>query len=502
MKKIFKYLLTLPLAVLALSCGKQEIVFDHEKPGFDVQEGKILIEAIVPTTTTDSDEIYIAGPFAGGDSLAVWGNEAYKLAHSTVISQKWGVYLDPASFKDGKTLEDGFWFISYKEGRERSGKGEENVHTLSAQAGQSYNVYIASWKSRFESAEEDEGFPEHDGVRIYIIDQTGWDAIALYQWGDQNNLGGDWPGAQVAGTFTYKETKTTYKYFDYTDEVYGLKQNLIFNNNGGGTQLDDYALTFEEGVTEYFLLVTAESVSEAENPNAKPVIPVHDGVRVYVDDQTEWGALALYMWGDKNNFGGGWPGAQVAGTETIKGVEYVYFEYGEEIYGLNQNLIFNNNGGDTQLKDYNLTFEEGVQDYFFIVTADGVTAVEIDGGTTPVEPDPVEPVDPDDPDEPEVKITVYVDDQTGWDAIALYQYGDKNNLGGAWPGLQVTGTKDIDGVTYKYFEYGSEVIGLNQQLIFNNNGNDIQLKEYALTFAEGVYEYYFKVTADGVTFIK
>ena len=397
MKKIFKYLLTLPLAALALSCGKQEIVFDHEKPGFDVQEGKILIEAIVPTTTTDSDEIYIAGPFAGGDSLAVWGNEAYKLAHSTVISQKWGVYLDPATFKDGKTLEDGFWFISYKEGRERSGKGEENVHTLSAQAGQSYNVYITSWKSRFESAEEDEGFPEHDGVRIYIIDQTGWDAIALYQWGDQNDLGGGWPGAQVAGTYTYKETKTTYKYFDYTDEVYGLKQNLIFNNNGGGTQLADYALTFEEGVTDYFLLVTADGVSEAENPDAKPVIPVHDGVRVYVDNQTGWDAIALYQWGDQNDFGGGWPGAQVAGTETVKGVEYVYFEYGEDIYGLKQNLIFNNNGGGTQLADYAITFEEGVQDYFFIVTADSVTAVDIDGGTTPV--------DPDEPDEPEVKVT-------------------------------------------------------------------------------------------------
>ena len=497
MKKIFKYLLTLPLAALALSCGKQEIVFDHEKPGFDVQEGKILIEAIVPTTTTDSDEIYIAGPFAGGDSLAVCGNEAYKLAHSTVISQKWGVYLDPASFKDGKTLEDGFWFISYKEGRERSGKGEETVHTLSAQAGQSYNVYITSWKSRFESSEEDdEGFPEHDGVRIYIIDQTGWDAITLYQWGDQNNLGGDWPGAQVTGTFTYKETKTTYKYFDFTDEIYGLSQNLIFNNNGGGTQLKDYAITFEEGVTDYFLLVTADGVSEAENPDAKPVIPVHDGVRVYANDQTGWDAITLYQWGDQNNLGGDWPGAQVAGTEMIKGVEYVYFEYGEEVYGLNQNLIFNNNGGGTQLKDYALTFEEGVQDYFFDVTVDGVTAVDIDGGTTP------DPVDPDEPDESEVKITVYVDDQTGWEALALYQWGDENNLGGSWPGMQVTGTKDIDGVTYKYFEYGAEVVGKNQNLIFNNNGNGIQLSEYALTFAEGIYEYYFQITGTGVTFIK
>ncbi len=383
MKRIFKYLLALPLAALAISCGKQEIVFDHEKPGFDVQEGKILIEAILPSTTTESDDIYIAGPFAGGDSLAVWGNDAYKLAHSTVISQKWGVYLDPAAFKDGKTLEDGFWFISYKEGRERSGKGEETVHTLSAHAGQSYNVYVTSWKSRFESSSEDEsGFPEHDGVRIYIIDQTGWDAIALYQWGDQNDLGG------------------------------------------------------------------------------------------------------------------GWPGAQVAGTATVKDVEYVYFEYGEDIYGLNQNLIFNNNAGGIQLKDYNLTFEEGVQDYFFIVTADGVTAFD------PINPDGGGDVDPDPKPQPTAVIQILVDDQTGWDAIALYQYGEVNSLGGSWPGAQVSATTEEDGMTYKVFQYTEEVYGLNQYLIFNNNGNDIQLDEFPLTFAKEAYRYYFKVTSTEVTLVK
>ncbi len=383
MKRIFKYLLALPLAALAISCGKQEIVFDHEKPGFDVQEGKILIEAILPSTTTESDDIYIAGPFAGGDSLAVWGNDAYKLAHSTVISQKWGVYLDPAAFKDGKTLEDGFWFISYKEGRERSGKGEETVHTLSAHAGQSYNVYVTSWKSRFESSSEDEsGFPEHDGVRIYIIDQTGWDAIALYQWGDQNDLGG------------------------------------------------------------------------------------------------------------------GWPGAQVAGTATVKDVEYVYFEYGEEVYGLKQNLIFNNNGGGTQLADYNLTFEEGVQDYFFNVTAESVTAFD------PINPDGGGDVDPDPKPQPTAVIQILVDDQTGWDAIALYQYGEVNSLGGSWPGAQVSATTEEDGMTYKVFQYTEEVYGLNQYLIFNNNGNDIQLDEFPLTFAKEAYRYYFKVTSTEVTLVK
>ena len=45
--------------------------------------------------------------------------------------------------------------------------------------------------------------------------------------------------------------------------------------------------------------------------------------------------------------------------ETIGGVEYKYFEYGEDIYGLAENLIFNNNGQGIQHPDVNVTFAEG-----------------------------------------------------------------------------------------------------------------------------------------------
>ena len=105
-------------------------------------------------------------------------------------------------------------------------------------------------------------------------------------------------------------------------------------------------------------------------------LPTHDGVRVYVDNQSGWGeSLTLYQWGDVNNFGGDWPGSKIAGTESLGGIDWVYFEYGNDIFGLAQHLIFSNNGS-SQLADYDITFEEGVADYWLKVTPDGVEAAE------------------------------------------------------------------------------------------------------------------------------
>ena len=105
-------------------------------------------------------------------------------------------------------------------------------------------------------------------------------------------------------------------------------------------------------------------------------LPTHNGVRVYIDDQTGWDAIALYMWGDENDFGGGWPGKAVGGTESLGGIDWKYFEYDDTIFGLAEHLIFNNNGGGTQLADYDITFEAGVADYWLTVTAEGVEAAE------------------------------------------------------------------------------------------------------------------------------
>ena len=202
--------------------------------------------------------------------------------------------------------------------------------------------------------------------------------------------------------------------------------------------------------------------------------PEHDGFCVYVDDQTGWDALTLYMWGDINNLNGDWPGMQVTGTWNHDGITWKYFDFGEENTGLNENLIFNNGGAGAQLKDFNFTIDRNI---YLRITADGV-----------------EEISP----EPSVKhdgFAVFVYDETGWDALTLYMWGDVNNLNGDWPGMEVTGEQTINGVTYKYFDMGEGNTGLSENLIFSNAGSS-QLSDFAYTIDHDVYLH---VTTSGLT---
>jgi hypothetical protein len=202
--------------------------------------------------------------------------------------------------------------------------------------------------------------------------------------------------------------------------------------------------------------------------------PEHDGFAVYVDDQTGWDVLTLYMWGDINNLNGDWPGMQVTGTWNHDGITWKYFDFGEENTGLNENLIFNNGGAGAQLADFNFTIDRNI---YLRITADGV-----------------EEISP----EPAVKhdgYAVFVYDETGWEALNLYMWGDENNLNGEWPGMEVTGEQTVNGVTYKYFDMGEGNTGLGENLIFSNAGSS-QLADFAYTIDHDVYLH---ITTSGVT---
>ena len=202
--------------------------------------------------------------------------------------------------------------------------------------------------------------------------------------------------------------------------------------------------------------------------------PEHDGFAVYVDDQTGWDVLTLYMWGDINNLNGDWPGMSVTGTWNHDGVTWKYFDMGEANNGLIENLIFNNGGAGIQLPDFNFTIERNV---YLRITADGVEEIGL---------------------EPSVKhdgYAVFVYDETGWDALNLYMWGDANNLNGDWPGMEVTGEQTINGITYKYFDMGEANTGLGENLIFSNAGAS-QLADFAYTIDHDVYLH---ITTAGVT---
>ena len=107
MKKIFKTILIGLTALAALGCVKeQSLLFDHEQAAFVTQDDQILIEAILPASTAADDAVYICGPFNGGD--AAIGNIDYLLQKSETVEGKWGIYLNPNYFSDGKSLADGF----------------------------------------------------------------------------------------------------------------------------------------------------------------------------------------------------------------------------------------------------------------------------------------------------------------------------------------------------------------------------------------------------------
>ena len=407
----------LTLTGLLTGCkSDKDIVFDHERQQFETRADRILLEYIVPFGTTPKEEIYIIGDFNGGEEAI--GNEAYLLTKAEKSDAKWGVYLDPSTFIGGKTLADGFAFYSKTQGKEYTITGEEAIHFDNPAVGTFTNVWGQRWEAYYwEGGEAPE--PEHDGFCVYVDDQTGWDALTLYMWGDINNLNGDWPGMQVTGTWNHDGT--TWKYFDFGEENTGLNENLIFNNGGAGAQLADFNFTIDRNI---YLRITADGVEEI---SPEPAV-THDGYALFVLNQSSQTELALYAWGDAEAFGG-WPGMQPTGTQVINGNEYIYFDMGQANTGLNLNLIPNNNNGGVQWEgsDLNFTIDHDI----YLRIFDGgyeIISKDYQPGDTPgpgPEPEP-EPT-------AEEKVIIAVKNSVGYADPHLYVWGDSEACGG-WPG--------------------------------------------------------------------
>ena len=490
MKRIISYLTIPVLFLAAASCApREEIEFAHEAQAFDTRSDRILVEAILPQATAADDEVYIIGAFNGGEAAV--GNPAYRLTRSSAIPAKWGVYVDPSAFQGGKTLADGFTFYNVQQGIERGPKNEDVSHTLTIGVGEWANVYADKWAKYFEPpvTPDTPTLPEHDGVRVYIIDQTGWDAIALYQWGDVNNFGGDWPGAQVSGTWTFNGQE--YKYFEYGDDIFGLGQNLIFNNNNNGTQLADYNVRFEDGVKDYFFLVTADGVSEAPNP-----VDGSSDPRDAMTETSPWGVI-----GSIASTGNSWNADEPMVTDgtwhACLGLALTAsdeFKFRKDAdWGVNMGGAFVALGEPFEVKQDGsniLVTEDGTYDLFLnpdaaiviIVNAGDPVTLPSDGGDTP-EPPVEETKDP---------VTVYVQDASGWENLYLYMWGDKELCGG-WPGVAVTETEKVGSVIYKKIVV-DDAEGRAENLIFNNN-DGTQTESFAVTLSG---ELFVSLDAEGV----
>ena len=415
-KKIYSLMLTvLALMGLVSSCSdKDDIVFDHERQQFETRADRILLEFIAPFGTTADEEIYIVGAF-NGDSAAI-GNEMWLAQKAPKSDVKWGIYLDPNTFETGKNLANGFRFYSVTQGMEYTIGGELAQHMDNPGVGTFTNIWGQRWESYYRSgSDEEEEEVDHDGFVVYVDDQTGWDDLTLYMWGDVNDLNGGWPGMSVTGTV--KKGGITWKYFDMGAANTALAENLIFNNGGNGVQLADFAFTIDRNI---YLRVTAEGVEEVElEPTVK-----HDGFALFILNESSQTDLALYAWGDAEAFGG-WPGMPATGTQTINGLTYTYFDLGESNTGLNLNLIPNNNGGGVQWEggDLNFTIDH---DIYLRIFDGGYEVISKDyqgGGNTPG-PDP-QPVGE--------TVIIAVKNSVGFANPHLYVWGDSEACG-EWPG--------------------------------------------------------------------
>lgn len=461
MKKIIYWLLVLPLIALLNACDNKDIItFDDELPQFEIKQNAILLEVIMPQGSAADDEYYIVGDFNGGPEEAV-GNLEWLLEKATDSNSKWGIYLMPSTFKDGKTLADGFYFVSASKGEERSVRNEAVLHRLDVKVGTRTNVWVDRWQAYFET-EEEEG---HDGFAVFVQDKSGWDELYLYGWAGESAITDAWPGFKVKGTEIINGV--TYKFFDMGKSLDGFEGlNLIFNNNAGA-QFDGPAVTLNRN---FYFRITDKGYEEVD-PEASYLI--------YVDDQSGWDDLALYISGAGEN-NEDWPGLLPAGTKEINGVVYKYFETDIELMGQSIKLAFNNNKTDNdegmkQMLTANITFS---RDFYFALSPDGCK--EIDPATHGT------------------SYSLYVEDNTGWGALALYGYGEAA-IGEGWPGIQVSETQVINGTTYQCFHLSPACTNKNINLIFNNNGGGVQLADYNLTLDR---DYYLRISAESCEEIK
>lgn len=478
MKKfnIFSFLFLMLLPLLA-GCSKDEIIFDSELPRFELRPGYQLLEVIVPQGTMPTDKIYIVGEFNGGQEAAV-GNPMWQLEKASDTDVKWGIYLNPDDFVDGKTLADGYTFYNSEQGEERSLDNQPVLHTEAPGLGQRLNVLLYRWADYFNKP-VDPGEIVHDGYVIYVVDNSGYEDLAMYAWGDAEAFGA-WPGMTPTGKVEIEGV--TYKYFDTGASNEGLNLNLIFNNNNGGSQLPDYNVTLDK---DFYLELTPDAVLEYDpSSNVK-----HDGYAVFVVNKSGWDDLYLYMWGAVNDLNGAWPGMAPTGTQTIKGVEYTYFDLGAANCdaGLEEHVILNNGNGK-QVDDvvvFNLD-----RDVYVELTASGATEIDpetYDPGTTP-EPDP-------DPDPEPQDYKIYVQNLTGWSDFYVYAWGDKELFGG-WPGATSSETVEIGGMSFLVFNVSGA--GETENFIFHDN-NGTQYDALAITLDK---DWYIVANPDGAAAIE
>lgn len=468
MRKYILYLFA-SLFIFLIACRNEDsIIFEHEMPQFELKDDAILLEMIAPQGTQINDTIYIVGEFNGGEEAI--GQIEWQLENSVDNDVKWAIYLNPSMFVDGKNLSDGFYFYSVKNGKERSISNTDFVHKLDVSLGTRTNVTVSRWESYFQSNNDENGGNVPDSYVIYVKDGTGWGDTYLYAWADGNpTIFGNWPG--VLPDAQTEINGITYNCY-YTGEANkGTTHNFIFNNNKG-SQFDVMSLALDK---DYYYSITSSGYVEIDPETGNPITQDPEPKYIiYVEDDSRWGDLAIYGYWDGSPVTPVWPGLTMKTTEIIKGVTYKCFFLDESYTDRDMYLIFNDNKNVQQLGDLKIKVN---RDFYFRITS--TSAQEIDpetglpiGGST------------------NEGYKIYIQDNSAWEALAMYGYSVDGDVTPAWPGLTTYENAIINGVEYKCFTFDESYNNKKMKLIFNNNnGSQFDGPEIIID-----KDYYYKIT--------
>ena len=180
------------------------------------------------------------------------------------------------------------------------------------------------------------------------------------------------------------------------------------------------------------------------NYNAAPV-------KLYIENKTEWENLYIYAWAtDEPELFGGWPGKQLAETETVNGVEYYVVTVDPS--NVAYNVIFNNGaeGDDADQFDWGQITPN--QDLTIVAEKKAI--------------------------DPATAVKIYVKNETGWEHLYIYGWAENQpELFGKWPGAELTETETVDGVEYYVVSVTGTDVAYN--IIFNNGQDGGEQFDYA-----------------------
>lgn len=517
MKKIFNYsMLLITSMLLALTgCKKEELVFDHELPQFEIKSDAILLEVIVPSGTSADEVIYITGEFNG--------NQKYQLEKAANSDKKWGIYLYENDFAEGKSLKDGFYFVSEKNGEERNVKGETVNHTLDVTYGSRTNVWLDRWASYFKTEDNPGEIVPGEYEHLYIIgnvDGTDWTPADVLEF--------EMVGTDIfRGEFTFPNETSYFAILTAKGESnddwatvnaarWGASDALLTEGNVLDLQLQDgsdQCVTIAAGTYTITVNMVTKQIVIGNGDWDKPEKP----------SKYEH----LYILG--NVEGTGWTPAEPleltkVGRDLFRGEftfvpdgtnEICYFAFATEKGADNQDWATLNaarwGGGELKEGEYlpltlqttsDVTVTIAPGTYTITVNMIFNEAVIGDGDWS----DREEPVDePEDPEDPTGHDTIYVSvkdtitthlyfAKETESMVSVYAWGTSEIYGG-WPGANWTTweTATFLGKTFYHYEIKAEY-GSSYNLIMNNNGAGEQYN--AFTVNVGAQTDYFYTIQD------